>query len=425
MPAKADQALGALVESKLAKAGATDTLEAARKAMRAGDSAEAQRLFAQVEKHLTVEEANLVWRELGRLTEAVTRAEFPIKLFGEQHVLKVVQGEEGAFFVLCSWCARVRDVLTEALRTAKAAKKPDELVTKRLDALIEQVKTMEKSISSGAIPKAEATSTNTMRSLLQKLSESEHLLGTALNELPVLGVPNFTGLAADAAMAQRAAELYPGYLQQLFESRQAIFRVGKAQRKQLFKELESEAQARALIQARNEVRPGALELAPGAPARTAAELQPAVDIPFGFYNRQGFEQLSGRLYTALPDGSGARLIVEGSAVTGRRFERIAAPYGPTGAPFNLGRLSDYDIAIVSDSLFAKAKSLKIVSGKALESEVLTSAQLKQLGLSNLEAQARAGILEATGIAQPVHFKLRPVSTPSGSRVGLPMPGGGG
>lgn len=414
----ADRVLGASVERVLAKAGATETLEAARSAMRAGNTAEGERLFAQLEKHLSAEQANVLWRDLSQLAEAATRLEEPISLLGQRHTLKLVEGEQGAYFVLCSWCTRVRDILKEALD--KATK--EGAVASRIDRLkelIQQVEQMEANFVGKKVSKAEANSVNTMRSLLGKLTEGEHLIGSALRELPARSTPNFAKLARDPAVANRAQELYEGYLEQLWNSRRDIF--GKKVDDQLWKQLEKEAQARALSHAQRESARGApLELGAGVPARSGVD--PRVDIPFGFYDRAGFNQFSQRLNATLNHVPDAQLIVEGSAVSGRRFERIVAPHGPTGAPFGMGRLSDYDIAIISDSLFQRAQNPALgikMSGEAkLATEPLSPKDLRDLGLTNLDAAAREGILDATGIAYPVHFSIRPSSAPK--KLGLPL-----
>ena len=409
---QADRTLGAAVESRLADAGATQMLDAARSAMRAGDITEAQRLFSQMERNLTPAEANFLWRDLSHIAEAVTRLEQPITLLGERHTLKLVQSEVGTFFVLCSWCTRVRDVLKDALEKARQEGSAA-LRISRLEELIGQVETMEANLISGKVGKGEATSTNTMRALLQRLTEGEHLIGSTLEGLPAHSTVSFTKLARDPDVASRAAELYEGYLEQLWSSRRAVFGRGKAMNRKLWEELEKEAKARALTQAQRESTRGVpLELAPGAPARAAVD--PGVDIPFGFYDRVGFEQFSKRLNAALDAAPDARLVIEGSAVTGRRYERVVIPFGPTGSSFGLGRLSDYDIAIISDSMFAKANQLGI-----LTTEELSPRALARIGLGDLDTAARESILDATGIAYPVKFRVRSASAPT--KLGLPLP----
>ena len=71
------------------------------------------------------------------------------------------------------------------------------------------------------------------------------------------------------------------------------------------------------------------------------------------------------------------MVLEGSGVTGRRFDRLIS-HEPTGAPFGVGRVSDYDVGIVSDQLLQRARQLRIPT-----SEPLTGAQLVALGLEDL------------------------------------------
>ena len=115
----ADRVLGASVERTLAKAGATETLEAARKAVRNGNMDEARRLFTELEPHLSAEEANVLWRDLAHIAEQAERLADTVKLAGELHTVRVIQTEQGAFFQICSWCTKVRDFLLGAIETAR------------------------------------------------------------------------------------------------------------------------------------------------------------------------------------------------------------------------------------------------------------------------------------------------------------------
>jgi hypothetical protein len=326
--------------------------------------------------------------------------------------LRLVEAEQGAFFMLCSWCTKVRDILNEALETARSRSLSADHIS-RLEDMVGTVERMEANLARGR----GREDVNTMRALLGMLTESEHLLGTALEELPFRATgKNFSALASDPAVARRASELYPGYYEQLWEQRSDLFR-GKRISSDLKAAVEEEAQTRALAQAQRESARGApLELEPGAPART--NVNPQTDIPFGFYNRTGFDQFSQRLYAALDTRApGARLIVEGSGVTGRRFDRLVE-MGPTGAPFGLGRVSDYDVAIASDSLFQEAQQLRIPMEGA-GTKPLRPADIARLRLTGLDDAAKQGVLDATGIAYPVKFKIRPSSAPARATP-LPM-----
>ena len=175
----------------LAQAGKADALEAARKDARSGDMDEAKRLFGELEDHLSPEQANLLWRDLGQLGEAGVRLEQPITLFGKLHTLRLIQSENGAFFVLCSWCSGVKTILEDALQTAR--NKPlGAAQINRLEELLEKVGKMEQNI---AIGKGQED-LNTMLSLQGMLTESEHLLGTALEDRFSIGTPNLSDLAS-------------------------------------------------------------------------------------------------------------------------------------------------------------------------------------------------------------------------------------
>jgi hypothetical protein len=358
---------------------------------------------------------DLIRTRLERLSEPVTMLEQSIILLGRHHTLKLVEGEGGSFFVLCTLCTRVRDLLQESL--AKAT--PGSQAATRIQQMIKQVEKMEANVSSGKISQKKMENVNTMRSLLGMLSEAEHLIGDTLRNVPLNMPRSFRDMASDPAVAYRAAELYEGYYDQLWSSRSKIF-PGRKVREDLVKALEEEAAARALTQAQHEAHGTPLELAPGAPART--KIDPSKDAPFGFYDRADFEQFSHELNTVLASGApGAQLVMEGSAVTGRRFERLV-DREPTGQPFGFGRMSDYDIAIVSDALFETAKRLRLpMGGGAVPgTKPLSPADLGRLGLGDLDAAARRAILDATGLAYPVNFKIRP----AGATPQLPLPQGG-
>ena len=79
----------------------------------------------------------------------------------------------------------------------------------------------------------------------------------------------------------------------------------------------------------------------------------------------------------------------------------------TGPPFSVGTLSDYDIAIISEDLFANAigRGVRQMGGLPARTDVLSSSQLAALRLGAFEQQARRAILEATGVAYPLNFKI--------------------
>lgn len=402
---------GAATEQTLARAGASETLAAARRAARSGEYEEARRLFAELERHLEPSQASALWRELGSIRPAGVLLEVPVQLQSGSHTLRLVQTERGAVLVLCSWCTKVIDIVDEAIADAARTASPD--IVARLRAMRGQVQRMEANIARGLARE----DTNTLRNLLGVLSEVDQLAPRG-GLLAAIRPPrvSFAGLASDPRVAARADELFPDHYRQLWESRRQTFRGGGV-RDQLRDEVEREARARALVQAQQEIHPGARALDPGAPPRTV--IDPAVDFPMGFYDRAGFDDFSRRLYAQLPDPN-ARLVLEGSAVTGRRFER-AVDFGPTGAPFDVGRLSDYDVAIVSDALYRDAERLGVPlsGGGVARTEPLRPIDLEALGLTHLDTAARAAVTDATGLAHKVNFKV--YSTHGGGAASLPLP----
>jgi hypothetical protein len=90
-------------------------------------------------------------------------------------------------------------------------------------------------------------------------------------------------------------------------------------------------------------------------------------------------------------------------VTGRRFER-SVDFEHTGEPFDVGRVSDYDVAIASDTLVARAgdADMTLPTDRALLPK-----ELSRLGLRDLAEAAQAASKRHTGIAHPVRFKLFP------------------
>jgi filamentous hemagglutinin len=109
-------------------------------------------------------------------------------------------------------------------------------------------------------------------------------------------------------------------------------------------------------------------------------------------------------------------VLQGSSLAGRRFER-SVDYKHTGEPFDVGRISDYDVAIASDRLHARAQELGIELGQG----ALTRAQIRALGLESLYNAAQAAALRQTGIAHPVHFKVYPKGGVASTGLDLPLP----
>jgi filamentous hemagglutinin len=123
----------------------------------------------------------------------------------------------------------------------------------------------------------------------------------------------------------------------------------------------------------------------------------------GFRDRAGFEAFSGELNTQIRAvDPNAELVLQGSSLPGRRFER-SVDMRFTGEQFDVGRISDYDVAIVSPTLHARAVDARIPLGES----PLTPAQLRTLGLGELHDAAQAASRARTGILHEVHFKIFP------------------
>jgi filamentous hemagglutinin len=119
----------------------------------------------------------------------------------------------------------------------------------------------------------------------------------------------------------------------------------------------------------------------GTGTRAAGELtQEAAQrtIPLGFKNADEFAQFGARLKQGLQNaGYGdVQAIFQGSSVTSVKYT--------TGAPFDVGRVSDFDIALASPTLLQRAKELGIgLRGGGIRTGPLTDKQLEMLGLLDL------------------------------------------
>ena len=127
-------------------------------------------------------------------------------------------------------------------------------------------------------------------------------------------------------------------------------------------------------------RAGAGERASEAPARDRR------GVPQGFRDFQEFRQYAGRFRDRMreqyPD---LEMGFQGSAVTGRSAD--------TGAPFDEGRRSDYDIAIAGDAVYTAARERGVpFRGDGVSTGPLTEADLRILRLDGAvrEASAAAG-----------------------------------
>jgi hypothetical protein len=117
-------------------------------------------------------------------------------------------------------------------------------------------------------------------------------------------------------------------------------------------------------------------------------------IPRGFKTAADFQKFSDTLKSGLSDAgyTDVTAAFQGSSVTG-------VQHG-TGAPFDVGRTSDFDIALAGQSLLAKAKELGIsLRSGGTRTGPLTPENLADLGLSDLAAQ----LSQEAG--RPVNFMI--------------------
>jgi len=116
---------------------------------------------------------------------------------------------------------------------------------------------------------------------------------------------------------------------------------------------------------------------------------PENPIPHGFNSAEDFQQFGSLLRSELPEGT--QPLFQGSAVTGRSYS--------TGKPFDVGRQSDFDLALAGPDLFGKAKALNLKTKDGTRIGPLSAKNLEDLGLSVLQSQL-------SGLAgRPVEFML--------------------
>ncbi|MEY1239969.1 RHS repeat domain-containing protein, partial [Providencia manganoxydans] len=101
-------------------------------------------------------------------------------------------------------------------------------------------------------------------------------------------------------------------------------------------------------------------------------------LPKGFKNIDEFNQFSLDVRNGLSSAGypSATPIIQGSAVTGKSFR--------TGEAFDVGRRSDFDIALAGDDIFNAAKNAGIgTRGGGIRTGPLSQRDLKKLGLDKL------------------------------------------
>jgi uncharacterized protein YukE len=122
---------------------------------------------------------------------------------------------------------------------------------------------------------------------------------------------------------------------------------------------------------------------PGGRARPG--VAPEGTIPLGFADAEEFAAFTRRLRGGLADAGypDAVPVLQGSAVTGVKYT--------TGQPFDAGRRSDFDIAVVDPTLFGRAQELGVsLRRNPPRTAPLTDAQLTRLGLRDLVRGLSAG-----------------------------------
>jgi hypothetical protein len=114
--------IGEPAEAAIERAGARETLDAARRASQGGNYDEARRLVGELEPHLNARQIQSLLSELGEPPPGAVLFRQTIELDGVRHTLKLVatQGDE-AIFVLCSSCRHAVSVLSDLIQTADAS----------------------------------------------------------------------------------------------------------------------------------------------------------------------------------------------------------------------------------------------------------------------------------------------------------------
>ncbi len=107
----------------------------------------------------------------------------------------------------------------------------------------------------------------------------------------------------------------------------------------------------------------------------------AAKTPLGFRNAGAFDEFGGNLNTGLRNAGydDVQGIFQGSSVTGKSYR--------TGQAFDVGRVSDFDVALSSPTLLQRAKDLGIpLRSQGARTAPLNPAHLEQLGLSDVATQ---------------------------------------
>jgi hypothetical protein len=101
-------------------------------------------------------------------------------------------------------------------------------------------------------------------------------------------------------------------------------------------------------------------------------------IPYGFKSFEEYQAYGKFLRTEAPEGT--TVFFQGSSVTGRNSK--------TGEVFDMGRRSDFDVALANQSIFSRAKQLGYKAKDGTRIGPLSDQQLKDLGLLEYARKAR-------------------------------------
>jgi hypothetical protein len=129
-------------------------------------------------------------------------------------------------------------------------------------------------------------------------------------------------------------------------------------------------------------------------------------VPLGFADEAAFASFARDLTGGLREAGYGDVVpvFQGSSVTGVKYT--------TGAPFDVGRRSDFDIALASPTLFATAKVAGIeVRSRPSRTAPLKPKDLRRVGLFDLAERLSAGV------ERDVHFMIYPDLSSAVERAG--------
>ncbi len=129
-----------------------------------------------------------------------------------------------------------------------------------------------------------------------------------------------------------------------------------------------------------------------------SEVDPlGLEIPFGFKSYGQLKQFAAEIQSGIAktgNGSRSPILLQGSSVSGRSFK--------TGELFDIGRTSDFDVAIVNPELLKKAEQLglsKPGSGRSFPLDLDNPERAKALGLDKLQEKL------STRMGRDVNFRI--------------------